>query len=104
MKSGGKARVDARKIANHHDYHPSRSLQGSRQTPQTPALHPLLKRLPFTRSSLPVFTHVAAHAEGDTVTLAVATLDQRLETRIPLAEPIAHLNRSSSRPLPCARP
>ena len=50
----------------------------------------LLKRLPFTRSKLPVFTHLAAYAENGILTLVAATLDQRLETKIPLAEPIGN--------------
>ena len=50
----------------------------------------LLKRLPFHRAKLPVFTHVALFADAATqsVTLVVATLDMRLETSIPLIEPL----------------
>jgi DNA polymerase III sliding clamp (beta) subunit (PCNA family) len=50
----------------------------------------LLKRLPFHRAKLPVFTHVAlfADAASQTVTLVVATLDMRLETSLPLSEPL----------------
>ncbi|MGB6221552.1 hypothetical protein [Haloferula sp.] len=49
----------------------------------------LLKRLPSHRSTLPVLTHIAAIAKFDTLSLVTANLDQRLETRIPLAEPIS---------------
>ncbi|MDA0766470.1 MAG: DNA polymerase III subunit beta [Verrucomicrobia bacterium] len=51
----------------------------------------LLRRLPFHRAKLPVFTHVAlfADAASQTVTLVVATLDMRLETSIPPAEPLS---------------
>jgi DNA polymerase III sliding clamp (beta) subunit (PCNA family) len=50
----------------------------------------LLKRLPFHRAKLPVFTHVAlfADAGSQTATLVVATLDMRVETTVPLAEPL----------------
>ena len=50
----------------------------------------LLKRLPFHRAKLPVFTHLAlfADAGSQTVTLVAATLDMRLETSLPLAEPL----------------
>src|SRR5690606_30048495 len=50
----------------------------------------LLKRLPFHRAKLPVFTHVALFADAatQTATLVVATLDMRLETSLPLSEPL----------------
>ena len=52
----------------------------------------LLKRLPFHRAKLPVFTHVGlfADASSQTITLVVVTLDMRLETSIPPAEPLTH--------------
>ncbi len=54
------------------------------------AAGPLLNRLKFTKSPLPLLTHVRALAFGDRVTLSVSSLDQWLETTIPLAEPLDH--------------
>ena len=48
----------------------------------------LLNRMKFTKSSLPVLNHLRFRASGDQLTIAVNTLDQWLETTLPLAEPL----------------
>ena len=48
----------------------------------------LLNRLKFTKSSLPVLSHLRFQAVGDRLAIAATTLDQCLETTLPLADPL----------------
>jgi len=48
----------------------------------------LLNRMKFTKTALPVLTHLRFQAFGDQLIIAVNTLDQWLETTLPLAGPI----------------
>jgi len=51
----------------------------------------LLNRLKFTKASLPVLSHLRFQAVGDRLAIAATTLDQWLETTLPLARPADHL-------------